>query len=330
MKIVYNLTTESEEDLARFESREDFLDFSSRFDGVELMYFGEDERGIIPKDKVIGFHLRSFITWLDLWRGDHEALACEFGSLDVAREFYGSLDPEEAILQPFRTNIAQAHAYGAEYMVFHISENYLDESFTFRYSKSDEEVIDAACEVINELLKDEDGSVAFLMENLWEPGLNFRNMAMAQRLLDGVRYDNKGIMFDTGHLMHTDFSVETPEQGLALVNAKIDEMDAAGITPYIRGMHLQQGPTGAFCRELVAQEHDFSGQTYQERSFAAWMNAYKIDKHEPFVAEGVEDMISRLPLEYLNFENITSDREQLKAYHDAQWAVLPNLARGRA
>ena len=55
MKIQFNLTT-SIEDMKRFDSREDLLSLMEGFDGVELMQFEEDERGVIPGERVIGLH----------------------------------------------------------------------------------------------------------------------------------------------------------------------------------------------------------------------------------------------------------------------------------
>ena len=46
MKTLYNITT-SEDDLQSFESSRDLDAMMEYFDGVELMYFGEDEKNII-------------------------------------------------------------------------------------------------------------------------------------------------------------------------------------------------------------------------------------------------------------------------------------------
>ena len=53
MKTLFNITT-SEDDLDRFESSKDLESMlEPDFDGVELMYYREDERSIIPKEKVV-------------------------------------------------------------------------------------------------------------------------------------------------------------------------------------------------------------------------------------------------------------------------------------
>ena len=318
IKVSYNITTEGDEDLARYTDQADFLEFSKDFDGVELMYFGDDERGIIPKDFVIGYHMTYYITWLDLWRGDMAALEGEFGSLEAAEARFGGLD-RQVILDRFWGDMDHARAYEPEYLVFHVAENYLDESYTFQYSKSDEEVIDGVAELLNILLEKEDGSVAFLMENLWEPGLNLRNPEMIQRLMDKVEYPNKGIMLDTGHLLHTNFDLETQDQAVEFIHAKLDQLDEYGdLTRYIRGMHLHQSLTGEYCRSIQANSPQDWDKPYQERLWSAYANAFKVDLHQPFTAAGVGSILERLPLEYLTFEFITDNNATHTAYLNAQ------------
>ncbi len=325
MKISYNITT-CDEDLDRFSSTEDFLEFSKRFDGVEVSYYAPDERRIIPYDKIVGYHMMSYLSWLDLWNGDLDAVIREYDSLEIAEQQYGGLD-REALLRPLRADLKRAHEFGAEYVVFHIAENYLHDTFTFNWSKSDEEVIEGVCELLNCLFAEEDGSIALLMENLWEPGLNFKRPELAQRLIDGVDYPNKGFMLDTGHLLHTNLELASQEEGLAFINSKIDELDRLDLTKYVRGMHLQQSITSEHCKSTIANPPDWTGKTFKERQWEAFGNAFKIDLHQPFTCAGVDTMIKRLPLEYLTFEFITATLEQHREYLDAQWKALESLGR---
>ena len=68
MKTLFNITT-SEDDLERFESSRDLESMlEPHFDGVELMYYREDEKAIIQKDKVVGYHMHFFPFWMDFWK----------------------------------------------------------------------------------------------------------------------------------------------------------------------------------------------------------------------------------------------------------------------
>ena len=57
MKTSINLTTSSD-DMNRFNTTDDLLKLMSGVDGIELMCFEDDKRGIIPKERVTGLHMR--------------------------------------------------------------------------------------------------------------------------------------------------------------------------------------------------------------------------------------------------------------------------------
>jgi len=310
--------TTSSEDTRRFESRDDFLEFMNGFDGVELMQFEEDTRGIIPKERVIGLHMGYFPYWIDFWNGDLEAVAREFDSLDCAYSFYGGRD-RSAIVKRYRRDLEYAHRWGAEYVVFHVSEATIAETFHLKYRHTDEEMIDATIELLNELFAEEDGSIALLMENLWQPGLTFTRPEMTRRLLDGVRYPNKGIMLDTGHILHTDLKLRTQEEGLAYIHSLLDLH--GDLCRHIRGMHLNQSLTGDYMEKTMLNPPDLSG-SYADRSAKMFWHAFAVDKHLPFTCKGVDELVRRVSPEYLTFEFITSDRTQHRQYLDAQRRAL--------
>lgn len=309
MKVMFNFTT-SGDDLDRYDSVEALVADLEGFDGLELMVLEDDERGLVPKDRVVGVHLGYFVTWLDFWEGNERALVEEFGSLQACESYYGALD-RGAIVRRYKGDMGNAHKYGAEYVVFHCSEALLEETFTFKYRRSDEEVVDALCEILNAVFAEEDGSVALLLENLWQPGLTFTRPEITKRLLDGVKYENKGIMLDTGHLFHMDFSIRTQEEGLAYINRMLDEHGA--LCEFVRGIHLNQSLTGEYCQRLAGQpfslpdDYDSKWQRVFEHAFAA-------DQHKPFTCDGVKGLVDRIAPEYLTFEFISASREEHLGY----------------
>ena len=308
MKLMINLTT-SPEDLDRFASREELEALLKGFDGVELMYYGEDERKIIPPDRIVGFHMSNHNYWLDFWRGDEEALKEEFDDLETAKaSFGGTLDPER-LVEEFRRDFALAKRFGAEYAVYHISHAGIMESFTRRYRHTDEEVIDAACEVINAALAGEkDSSVALLLENLWLPGLRFTRPEMTARLLEGIRYPNKGVMLDTGHLLHNELDLRDQAEGVEYIRRLLEAHGE--LAKAVRGVHLNQSVTGDYAKSMMTAPPEL-GKTYRERSWKMFSHAYALDKHRPFTAPGVRELImERIAPEYLTFEFITDDNAQ--------------------
>lgn len=320
MKIMFNMTT-SRDDLDRFDSRQDLLEMMDGFDGVELMQFEEDERKILPAERVIGLHMGYFLSWYDFWKGNKPAVLAELGSDENIERVYGGAD-RSAILNRFRREMEIAHRWGAEYVVFHVSDARIEETFTLEYGHTDEEIIDATIEILNELLAEEDGSIAFLVENLWQPGLTFTRPEMTKRLMEGIRYSNKGIMLDTGHILHTNLKLRTQEEGLAYIHAMLDAHGE--LCRYIRGVHLQQSLTGEYCEEIQKNPPELAG-SYQDRCGQMFWHAFAVDKHLPFTCDGIGDLIKRINPEYLTFEFITSDRHQHEEYLALQRKALGML-----
>ena len=85
----------------RYASAEDFLSVLSGFDGVELMHYEDDSRGIILSDRLIGFHMSSLYYWLDFWNGDTDRCLKEFGSKESMYAYYGGTS-RQALIDRFR------------------------------------------------------------------------------------------------------------------------------------------------------------------------------------------------------------------------------------
>lgn len=305
MKTQFNLTT-SACDLDRFESRAALERLLDGFDGVELMCFEDDARGILPPGRVTGLHMNCLTYWLDFWRGDLDACARELGSVENVRAVYGG-DTREALLARYRRDLENAKKYGAQYVVFHIADAGIEETLTGRSRHSDEEVIDASCELLNTLFDGMTDGPALLMENLWHAGLKMTRPELTARLLEGVRYENRGIMLDTGHLMHTEPGLKNQSQALEYIHAQLDRHGA--LCRHIRGVHLNQSLTGGYMRRVAKNPPplapDWAGRSYQLFEYI-----FRVDQHKPFTCAGVRELIERIAPEYLTFEFISNDLSQ--------------------
>ena len=302
MKTQINMTT-SWCDLDRYSSREHFLSVLDGFDGVELMLCGEDNRGIIPADKVIGLHMSSFYCWLDFWRGDMARCLVEFGSAETAFAYYGGSSPE-VLTAKVRSDYENAKRLGAEYMVFHVSDSNSLETLSGKYAHTDEEVVDAAAEILNAALPHDSDGPMLLLENLWEPGLRFTRPDITARLLDSVKYPNCGIMLDTGHLMHTDLSLHTQKDALAYIHRCLDLHGE--LCSRIKGIHLNQSLTGSYMKSIQKNPPELS-RDYSLRSSQLFSYIFKADLHRPFVCPGVRELIERIAPDYLTYEFISRD-----------------------
>lgn len=317
MKTQFNLTT-SACDLDRFESREALEALMDGFDGVELMCFEDDTRQIVPPARVTGLHMNCLTYWLDFWRGDRAACLRELDSMENVRILYGGETPE-AILAHYRRDLENAKKYGAEYVVFHVCDAGAMETLAGQYHHTHAEVIDATCELLNALFDGMTDGPALLLENLWHPGLTMTDPELTARLLEGVRYENKGIMLDTGHLMHTEPSLRTQEQALEYIHAQLDRHGA--LCSAIRGIHLNQSLTGAYmCR--VAKKPPAPAPDWAGRSYQLFEYIFQVDLHRPFTHPGVRELIARIAPEYLTFEFISNDlRQHRRMLHRQQTAL---------
>ncbi len=312
MKRIMNFCTHYT-DLERFESREDLRAYYRRFglDGLELLEAGTDERGIVVPEDVIGVHLKYFPSWYCFWSGDERTIEEEFGSREEAERYFGG-SGQEAVLASFRKNLAFARAYDPEYVVFHVSDVLLSEAVSRNFRYSDEEITDAAAELLNRLLPKDEG-FELLLENLWWPGLTMTRPEITYRLLEKVRYPRKGIMLDTGHLLHTNTALRTEQEGAAYLREVMERYEDRSI---IRGIHFHQTLSGAYVEEQKKHPPVLGG-SYDEKNGMLAGYVYTVDSHRPFLCREARETVEWLEPEYLVYELLTEDRAEHERYMKA-------------
>ena len=324
MKTLINLST-STYDLDRFTSPQALVSLLAEldFDGVELLACDEDPRGIVTADLVIGQHMIFFPYWLDFFLGDEAALIREFGSLNECERVYGGTD-KRALIARFRADFLKAERYGAEYVVFHVSDAGVAEAIRGRYRHSSEEVIDATCVLMEEVFRGMQYRPLLLLENLWQPGLTLTEPEMTRRLLEGVPYESVGFMLDTGHLFHTNDEIRTQEEGLAYIHAMLDAHGE--LARRIYGMHLHQSITGTVSKAM--REHPPAlADTYQARASQMLEYAFRIDQHRPFTCLGVGELVERIHPAYLTFEFMSENTIQHRTLLKEQKKALEQRIR---
>ena len=182
------------------------------YDGLEVQVIGDPPEDVLRAAPVVGLHMSCIPCWYALWTGDEQALLDEFGTLAAVEQYYGGLT-RSAILDKYRKDLRWAEALGAEYLVFHIAESRVIESFTEDYLRTDEQICEASAEILNILFEERqaaDGPL-LLLENLWQPGMNLQRPEITREMLAAVRYPRKGIMLDTGHLMNANTALRTED-----------------------------------------------------------------------------------------------------------------------
>lgn len=313
--------------LSRYKDSADIRQsYESRgLNGLEVIRAGESDRGMILSDMVNGVHLYFHIFWMDWWKGDYQRLDEEFDSRKQWIEYFGGTD-RESYLNSLREDLIYAEKVGAKYVVFHVSEVTLRESYTYQYRYTDEEVIDASLEVINTLLSERKYSFDFLVENLWWSGLTMKSIRLTRRLIEGIHTKRKGIMLDTGHYMNTTTKLKTPEDAVVYLNKMIDKYEKAGMLKWFKGMHLQMSLSGEYVkrqrREWKEKPMDFDKIPFYDLFKLAYEHACKIDLHQPFIGVGVKEFVERVNPQYITLEYQQNSREEYEHFVDMQSRLL--------
>ena len=324
MKKTINMTA-STHDTDRYKDKADLRDFykSRGLDGLELMLFGDlsvPEK--ITAEEIIGIHLNYFTHWVDFWRGNDEALKKEYGSLENAYERFGGSD-RSAIVDKFVKELDNAEKLNVEYVVFHVGDVKLAEVFTYKHECTDDEVITATCELINEILDGRNYSFYFLAENLWWAGFSFTSPDMTRKLMENIHYPKKGIMLDTGHLIHTNRKLRSQDEAVDYIHAMLDLHGE--LCGYIRGIHLNQSLSGEYVESILKSPPPEMETDPKKRYWQAGMHVYKIDYHHPFSTERITSVVDRISPLFLTHELITNDLAEHTKHLDIQLEALKNM-----
>ena len=310
MKSIMNFTT-SYHDLDRYLSNDDLKSTYRQFglDGLELMQAGDDERAIVRKDDVIGVHLKYFNHWLSLWKGDMEAVLAEYDTVENCESIFGGTGPE-AIIAAYEKNLAFAKTFQPEYLVFHVSDITLQGSITRSFKYTDIQVIDAAIDLLNTVFPKDDAGYTLLFENLWWSGLTMEQPELLGYLMSKINYPSCGVMLDIGHLLHTNRSIRTLDEGIDYIYSALGKYRSLD---FIKGIHLHQTLSGEYVTGILNQPFELSGD-YRSRLSPVSKHVMKIDSHKPFVSERIPALVEHINPEYLVFELLSSNREEHVSY----------------
>lgn len=286
-KVMMNFTT-SEDDITRYCSAHDLRSFYRQFHlaGLELMPMEYPVASpLIEPDMIIGIHTRTVNDWMES---------------DI-----------DGLLRHYRQDLDYAQNIGAEYIVFHVSQISCAEGLGYPPVHTHEEVIDASADFINALLEGQNYSFWFLMENMWYPGLDFCNPDITRRLLDGIRYEKKGLMLDTGHFLHTNTGLASQDEAVCYILRMLDQH--RDMLSFIKGIHLHQSLSGDLIRQtrkhppvLAPDPAALFAQLYEY--------VFQVDRHEPFTTPAVNEIIDKVSPAYITLEYITTSRKQHERY----------------
>lgn len=280
-------------------------------DGSEAVLCDDGLDGIVA-GRVSGLHLVFYPSWIDLWRGDFAALREEFGSDEAWKSFYGT-DGPEGLLGIYKDQIKKARELGARYVVFHVGDDRLDEFYTLKYKYGDLEVARHSASFLNELMKDEEPSLALLLENLWAGGMTLLDARVTDEALSRVSYANTGLMLDTGHLLIADFRPKSESEAVRYIAEMLSRHGE--LAKYFTGMHLHRSADPGFLKS-DREKPPARALSYLERFLQTMSYVSRADAHGPFTKETARRIADLVQPKFLTHElahgNRANWREALK------------------
>lgn len=251
--------------------------------GIEMYINSPYGSKVLPSQWVQGAYLSWGDSWLDFWRQDRQALLAQFGSEAEIKASYGGLTRDEW-LERCRQQIDTARAAGANYVVFPISEVKPWEIYTWQFSSTDDEVLSAAIEVINELAPTIPDNIALLFVNHWWPGLRLLDKKKVAKLIHGVKHPNIGFMLDTGHLMNTNQQLKNEVEGVEYILAVLKKL--GHYQRYIRGLHVSCSLSGEYVQHKQKQ-----GAGIINGAAERLAHRLRIDEQRPFRVPAVKSIV---------------------------------------
>lgn len=268
-------------------------------DGIEAIADPEELDDTVPQSIIAGWHMVFYPDWLDFYRHDESALLSKFHSWEAVEKIYRGRTPN-VLMQQFKDDLKLAMNWKTPYLVFHVSDVSLEESYTYRWLHGNKEVLDGAIEFINEMLNGVEPTFDFLVENQWWPGFTFTDPAETEYLLSHINYPRVGIMLDTGHLMNTNQAIRTEADGIKYIHEMLDKHGE--LSKLIYGMHFHQSLSGAYCRRVIGKLPVDYPKEYFQAFFVTYPHIEQIDRHRPWTDKNCVTLLDRIEPKYLTHE----------------------------
>lgn len=278
------------------------------FDGFEIIKFDLEKDSSKLKDKIIGYHMRFFPMWLDIYLGKYNMIKEKF--LDKMDRFYWcGGDTKEDVITYYKKDLQRAKELGVEYVVFHACYVDDDGSLTYQFPYTDKEVLEGVVSLINDVFKNEDFQFTLLLENLWWAGLKLNSKSEMKLLLNKIEYKNIGFILDTSHMLNTNFNLKNLDEGIDYIIENIDKMEE--LKKYIYGVHLSWSLSGDYVSKMI-EKHRKSQEEREKAKKKIYEYVGQIDYHYPFEDNRIMKVLNKLSLKWLVYEFLYYNDEELE------------------
>ncbi|ONI46030.1 hypothetical protein AN640_03950 [Candidatus Epulonipiscium fishelsonii] len=270
---------------------EDFLQ-KHNLNGIELGLFPDYPIKHIPKHVATGIHLSFYPEWLEF--------------------------DKEPMIASYKLQYQKAKQLGAKYMVFHVSHVRPVDTFTWKFDYTDEVVVDATIDLLNCIFpQDEDGPM-LLFENLWWPGLTFLDKNICRKLLDKVKYKNKGFVLDISHLILMNKSIDSDDKAYNFIKKVMSNLET--FKSYFKVIHINK----TLPKHYMKQNHMYKLESYnlaKDESIKKKIllsHIKKMDPHLPFDSPFINDIVNLVDPKFCVYETSPKDIYELNYFVKTQ------------
>ena len=278
------------------------------FDGFEIIKFDLEKDSSKLKDKIIGYHMRFFPMWLDIYLGKYNMIKEKFSD-KMDRFYWCGGDTKEDVITYYKKDLQRAKELGVEYVVFHACYVDDDGSLTYQFPYTDKEVLEVVVSLINDVFKNEDFQFTLLLENLWWAGLKLNSKSEMKLLLNKIEYKNIGFILDTSHMLNTNFNLKNLDEGIDYIIENIDKMEE--LKKYIYGVHLSWSLSGDYVSKII-EKHRKSQEEREKAKKKIYEYVGQIDYHYPFEDNRIMKVLNKLSLKWLVYEFLYYNDEELE------------------
>jgi len=291
-------------------------------DGIELGLTLDYELEVIPKEIITGVHLTFYPMWLDFWREDKEKLSRLFKDEAAIMQYYKATSPKE-LVENYHKQYQRAKALGAEYMVFHVSHVLPEHSFyTKPFDYTDQEVMKETIKLVNEAFPADEEGPLLLFENLWWPGLNYKDPKLTKWFIEQIKYPNKGYLVDVSHLILNCLDIGNEKQAYEHIYQTITALGETA--SWIKGVHLNKTLPKRYSQrdfsQIEKQYHSAKDSRQKQMILMKHINA--LDGHQPFDHPMAKKIIDFLSPTYCVYETAPISRYELAYFIKKQNEAL--------
>ncbi len=278
------------------------------FDGLELLPVGNYSFEKIPKELIQGLHLRFLVFLEHIWKENRKGLLKMFGSMENVQRFYGGTT-RKWIQDLYTQQFNLAHTLDCSYVVFHPVQCNLENIYDWQFPWHWQETLDMCAEILNESLAQSSFSGMLLFENLWWPGsFTMQNAQEYDYLRNQIKYDNCGIVLDTGHLLNCSNGRNIDEY--AAIEYLLTQVQQMGsLVQEIHTIHLTCSLSGNYIMQSrQAVQPNIHGDFWQQLA-AARKHVGRIDPHNPFTNPAIGRLFELIEPGHVVFEFTFTDLE---------------------